>query len=315
MDLESLNSFLVIAREKSISKAASLLHVTQPTLSSRIKNLESDLGLKLVNRDWKGIQLTTEGYYFVIYISKLLNDLDDVSMVLKNIENKEDSQKSFYAVTNTSRLRIGIDSWLAPSFSMEILNEVQKASCVDYQIITRPSATIEELLRYGVIDMGFFYHYEGGSQYDSSYQLVDEMVLLFHSKYGSISEDLAKLDFLSEKPFLLFDNPVLVYHRNLSSMLIEQFNIERFQVVDDINVMINTISLDQAYTIVPKTSVLHLMRLFDLNIMPIKYFELGDQAEKVMIKMAYNKDSEFDTTLESMTRNIHQELVANYGKK
>lgn len=50
MDLEGLHSFATIAKEKSISKAAQTLHVTQPTLSARIRKLEEGMGVKLLDR-------------------------------------------------------------------------------------------------------------------------------------------------------------------------------------------------------------------------------------------------------------------------
>lgn len=47
MDIRVLNYFLAIAREENITKAASLLHVTQPTLSRQLMQLEEELGVNL----------------------------------------------------------------------------------------------------------------------------------------------------------------------------------------------------------------------------------------------------------------------------
>ena len=47
MELRVLKYFLMIAREENITRAAQLLHVTQPTLSRQIKELEEELGTKL----------------------------------------------------------------------------------------------------------------------------------------------------------------------------------------------------------------------------------------------------------------------------
>ena len=50
MELRVLRYFLAIVREESISKAAEALHLTQPTLSRQIMELEEELGIKLLNR-------------------------------------------------------------------------------------------------------------------------------------------------------------------------------------------------------------------------------------------------------------------------
>ena len=61
MNVRVLRYFLVVAREENITKAAQLLHVTQPTLSRQIMQLEEELGVKLFTRSNHNIILTDEG--------------------------------------------------------------------------------------------------------------------------------------------------------------------------------------------------------------------------------------------------------------
>ena len=61
MELRVLQYFLAIAREESITKAAEYLHITQPTLSRQIKELEEELGRRLFVRGSRKITLTEEG--------------------------------------------------------------------------------------------------------------------------------------------------------------------------------------------------------------------------------------------------------------
>lgn len=61
MELRVLNYFLMVAREENITKAAQLLHVTQPTLSRQLMQLEDELGVKLFIRSSHSIVLTDEG--------------------------------------------------------------------------------------------------------------------------------------------------------------------------------------------------------------------------------------------------------------
>ena len=61
MEFSVLRYFLTIAREGSFTKAANFLHITQPTLSRQIKELEEELGQKLLLRGNHSVSLTTEG--------------------------------------------------------------------------------------------------------------------------------------------------------------------------------------------------------------------------------------------------------------
>ena len=61
MELRVLNYFLTVAREQNISNAAEVLHITQPTLSRQLKELEDELGKTLFIRGKRKITLTEEG--------------------------------------------------------------------------------------------------------------------------------------------------------------------------------------------------------------------------------------------------------------
>lgn len=61
MEFRVLQYFLAVAREQSLSGAAEFLHLSQPTLSRQLKDLEDELGKQLFTRSNKGISLTEEG--------------------------------------------------------------------------------------------------------------------------------------------------------------------------------------------------------------------------------------------------------------
>lgn len=60
MELRVLKYFLAVAREESISGAAQALHMTQPTLSRQLMDLEEELGKQLLIRGSRRITLTEE---------------------------------------------------------------------------------------------------------------------------------------------------------------------------------------------------------------------------------------------------------------
>ena len=81
MDIRSLRYFLAVAREENMTRAAELLHVTQPTLSKTLKSLEEELGKKLFIRKSFSIRLTDEGM--------LLRDrADDLVAMADKIEHE-----------------------------------------------------------------------------------------------------------------------------------------------------------------------------------------------------------------------------------
>ena len=58
MDFRSIRYFLVVAQELNITRAAEMLHMSQPPLSNQIKDLEADLGTQLFIRGKRRLQLT-----------------------------------------------------------------------------------------------------------------------------------------------------------------------------------------------------------------------------------------------------------------
>ena len=80
MNLQHLNYFLAVARTSSFSRAAEEMHVTQPTVSSGVSDLEHALGVKLFNRGGRQVSLTMEGRTLVTYgmeIQDLVESAED----------------------------------------------------------------------------------------------------------------------------------------------------------------------------------------------------------------------------------------------
>lgn len=72
MTLMQLNYAITVAETQSINAAAKKLYISQPTLSSAIKELEEEIGMQIYNRTNRGISLTKEGEEFVQYARNVL---------------------------------------------------------------------------------------------------------------------------------------------------------------------------------------------------------------------------------------------------
>ena len=99
MDYNLYKIFLYLYEERSISKTANRLYVSQPAVSYSLKELENQLGYKLFYRNSKGIEPTIEAKELYNYISTAFNILNDAEEHVKNLNN-----------LNVGTIRIGVPS-------------------------------------------------------------------------------------------------------------------------------------------------------------------------------------------------------------
>ena len=88
MDFHQLEIFISIAKHKSFSKAAEAVFLTQPTLSTHINSLETELGTMLFNRGGKEVSLTPSGEVFFNYALELINLRSNGLANLQHFMNK-----------------------------------------------------------------------------------------------------------------------------------------------------------------------------------------------------------------------------------
>lgn len=89
MTLQQLQYFRAVCIHQNFRKAAEELHVSQPSLSIAIGNLEDDLGVYLFRRKGRHIELTKLGKYYQEQIDRILNDLDNVTGKLKKLASSD----------------------------------------------------------------------------------------------------------------------------------------------------------------------------------------------------------------------------------
>ena len=145
MDMRLFEYFLVIAREENMSKAATILHVSQPTLSRQIMQLEEELGKPLFIRGSRNLQLTNEGYIF----KQRAEEMVTLGTKIKQEINSDNADL-------VGDIYIGaadIDDF--DDFAKVIALFHKKHPKVCFHIKTYDSDQIVELVDRGVIDIGF----------------------------------------------------------------------------------------------------------------------------------------------------------------
>ncbi len=142
MEIRTLRYFLAVAREENMTRAAEILHVTQPTLSKALKSLEDELGKKLFIRHSFSIRLTDEGVL-------LRNRAEDLISMADKIEQE------FISLDDIS----GGDLYfgLAESYQIRYLARVIKEfkdryQNLHYHITSGDTEQIEDKLDKGLLD-------------------------------------------------------------------------------------------------------------------------------------------------------------------
>lgn len=144
MELRVLKYFLMVAREENITKAANLLHVTQPTLSRQLMQLEEELGVKLFNRSKHSIILTEDGML-----------LKRRAQEIVTIANK--TEEEFYCKegTLTGEIAIGCAETQNMSFlSEQMVSFRQENPLIKYNIYSGIADDIKDRIEKGILDIG-----------------------------------------------------------------------------------------------------------------------------------------------------------------
>lgn len=147
MDLHQLRTFVAVAEEGHLTRAAERLFVSQPALSSQIKALEGELGVPLFLRTSKGMVLTLEGERLVSRARRLLEDADLLLGEARALSGSLSGQIAFGINTDSTFLRVG-----------EISAQMRRNyPGISLSLVNSKSWDIVRDVRRGVLDAGFAY--------------------------------------------------------------------------------------------------------------------------------------------------------------
>ena len=157
MELRVLQYFLAIARQQSISKVAKYLHLSQPTLSRQIRDLEEELGKQLLIRSNRKITLTEEG---MILRKRAEEIIDLVQKTEKEITLSDD--------TVTGDVYIGTGETEGVRLLAQVAKKLQKIYPeIHFHIVSGDSMDIMEHLDKGLFDFAVLLDPVDLSKYES----------------------------------------------------------------------------------------------------------------------------------------------------
>ncbi len=142
LDLDLLRSFVIIAEERSFTRAAELVGRTQSAVSLQMQRLEASLGQPVLAREKGGhVELTEQGRYFLVKARELLSLNDEILASVK----KPKSRVS---------IKFGIAEELAPHYLPKILEHfAQISSSVEVEVFLASSCILSPQIRNGEIDL------------------------------------------------------------------------------------------------------------------------------------------------------------------
>ncbi len=166
---EELKTFIAVVEHKNFTKAGEYLNLSQPSVSTHIKNLENYYGVTLINRSikHKSIIITENGYKLYNRSKEIIHLLDTTYMEVRDISD-----------TIKGTIKVGasltIGEYILPTF-LTVFRE--KYPDIEVDIFIENTSLIAESLKDLTIDIGFI---EGISSYpnlNQEYLLEDKMVL------------------------------------------------------------------------------------------------------------------------------------------
>ncbi len=229
MELRVLNYFLAVAREQSIIRAAESLHLSQPTLSTQIRNMEEELGKQLLIRGTKGsrkVTLTEEGMILKKRAEEILNLVD-----------KTEKEITLSDRVIVGDVYIGAGETDAVRLLAKAAKKIQSVyPNIHYHISSGNAEFVLDQLDKGLIDFGLVF---GNVDFDK----YNAIKISAKDTWGVLMrKDSLLADKNSITPEDLWDKPLIISHQKnqggeLSSWL--NCNFDQLNIVATYNLLFN----------------------------------------------------------------------------
>lgn len=272
-----------------MSKAAASLHITQPTLSARIKKTENYFNVPLIERDWSGVRLTNHGLYLLPYAVKMLSKLHDFTRVANHFKgpNNESLLHSVEEINKT--LRIGINNYLAPRYTQLIIDLLTTTyPDIRFEFFPGSTSNLRGFIEYDAVDCIIYYSIRDADFTYSHLIHQEEMVFAFSdADYSYIANDITKLKSL-QKPLLLNSNPTLSNYLSHFQDVIKHLGITQFQMVENMTIIRQLVEANLGYAAIPAS-----MFYSHFSNSPVHLYQLKEFLPTLSLYITYKRTSHF----------------------
>jgi DNA-binding transcriptional LysR family regulator len=145
-DLQHIRAFVAVAREGSLTRAAQLLHLTQPAVSLQLKSFQDQLNLRLLARSPRGLMLTSEGHKLLPYAEQILHAIGDFEAAAGNMLTVLSGTVSIGTILNPQTIRLGAILQHMASHYPEVRTRLRHAM----------TGQVLDYIRSGTLDAGFY---------------------------------------------------------------------------------------------------------------------------------------------------------------
>ncbi len=193
MELRVLNYFLTVAREESFSRAAERLHLSQPTLSRQIKDLEDEFGKQLLIREPRRVLLTDDGHL-------LRRRAEEILSLVEKAEGELARREEL-----SGDIRIGAGESVHFQLIMKVAGKLRREHPgLRFHIVTGDGdATLKRLDR-GLIDFAFIYGRLDPAKYSELLLPVRDRWVLFLRRDDPLArQNVIRAEDLWGRPLLL----------------------------------------------------------------------------------------------------------------
>jgi DNA-binding transcriptional LysR family regulator len=194
LELRHLRYFVAVAEELNFSRAAERLHMAQPPLSVAIRQLEQELGTKLLTRTTRDVRLTDAGAAFLDGARATLAELDRSIVQARRASSGE-----------LGRLRIAF-SWGARFVTLPALGQAFRASYPEVGLLTEEmwNARMPAALKSRVVDLAVAICPEVSG--DLRYQTIrtERVIGLVNDDHRLAGDGKIALAMLADDPFVMF---------------------------------------------------------------------------------------------------------------
>ena len=231
MEIRLLKYFVTIAEEGTVSRAAQVLHITQPTLSRQLKELEADLDTELFTRQKNRLQLTEAGLFLKSRAEEILE------LTAQTQQEFLDRKKQLFS----GHISIGcVEADNSDTMSLMLEEFIADYPAVTFNIYTETSDDIVERLDKGLIDLAILLEPINTEKYHKIVLPSTECWGLLVSNESFLAESAAI------QPVDLIGTPLLVSNRADVQQLVADWAgrpLDELNIIGNFNLSFNIISL------------------------------------------------------------------------